>query len=101
MAALEDQSTPGLVVFIPESQASPGWTLWGEPVKLIFGADETPELGVQEVEAEVGFLETTTASDKITVSVEVYNYGGAGLHPDGERRGAGPGGRAGAGARRG
>lgn len=78
VAALEDQSAPGLVVFIAENDTSPGLTLRGEPSKLIFSGEPTPPPGATEVEAQIAFLETTTSSDgsAITVNVEVYNYGG-------------------------
>ena len=78
MATLEDQSAPGLVVFIPASEASPGLTLRGEPSKLILSGEATPAPDVTEVEASVSFLETSTSllGSTIDVSVEIYNYGG-------------------------
>jgi len=77
MAALGDQSAPGLVLFIAGSADSPGITLQGEPSKLIFSGEATPPPGAWEVEAQVSFLETTISGDGsiIKVSIEIYNYG--------------------------
>jgi len=78
MAALEDQSARGLVVYLPESADSQALTLLGEPNRLIFSGEPTPAPGIVEITAGVAFLESSPASNgaSITVSVEVYNYGG-------------------------
>ena len=74
---LLDHSTTWIIIYIPASGSSTGFTARGEQVEEIFKPFETAEPGEYVIDAEVSLLETTTSADEktIQVTISVLNYG--------------------------
>jgi hypothetical protein len=72
-----DQTSIGLVVYLPESDSLTGMWLQGGLASETIVAPPTPAPYVGEVNAEISLLETSTSQDQQTIQVvlSILNYG--------------------------
>lgn len=76
---LTDQSTIGIIVYVPESALAPGVFVQGGLMEETITSFETPESGEYVIDAEISLPETSTSKDGRTIQVviSILNYGSA------------------------
>jgi hypothetical protein len=78
---LSDQSTVGIIGYVPESALAPGVYVQGGLMEETITSFETPESGEYVIDAEISLPVTSTSEDGKTIKVviSILNYGSAPL----------------------
>jgi hypothetical protein len=74
-----DQTSLGIVVYVPETSSTSGLLVLGVRAEETIKASGTAKARSNEINAEISLLAASTSADKTTIQVEIsiFNYGAA------------------------